>query len=70
VAINGNTGGCDMLTLTRVPVGLQVFFRSQLFDVDITALCLCLTVGIGEGIMSEWWNNRGIRHTQGLGDAT
>jgi hypothetical protein len=66
VATKGNTGGCDLPPDSNSSLGwFAIFFLSQTFEVDITALRLCLTVRILEGIMGERSNNRGIRHTQG-----
>ena len=64
VATKGNTGGSDLSpTPTRISVGLQFsFFLSR--STPSLWLYACLTVRIGEGIMSERWNNRGIRHTR------
>ena len=44
-----------------------IFFHSQPFDVNIKASAFVSQL-IGEGVMSERWNNRGIRHR--AGDAT
>ncbi len=65
VAIKGNTGGCDIDSNSSV--GWSAIFLS-FSAVRRRRYGFTLTVRIGEGIMSEGWNNRDQTHR--VGDAT